>query len=246
MGRNPAVGRQGPRHHAAVIPSEDTAKALEVKQVRCGIGHPETHAADARGARPAAPSADRQGGQHGLRCAACCTRCGTSSRVTPVGKERNRRTRAYQMADKITLLHARASAGLAPQPRSGSGAVRARGSARRRARGTRATRRAPAGRPSRIRGRSDADDRRLPKRGFTNPFRVDRRRRSTCAQLEKLSATEVTPETLDAAGLIGKLDRPGRSCWAPVTPTGPIRFAAWHCPRRRARRSRRPAAAIEE
>ncbi len=42
MGRNPAVGRQGPRHHAAVIPSEDTAKALEVKQIRSSIGHPET------------------------------------------------------------------------------------------------------------------------------------------------------------------------------------------------------------
>jgi large subunit ribosomal protein L30 len=42
MGRNPAVGRQGPRHHAAVIPSEDTAKALEVKQIRSAIGHPET------------------------------------------------------------------------------------------------------------------------------------------------------------------------------------------------------------
>jgi large subunit ribosomal protein L30 len=42
MGRNPAVGRQGPRHHAAVIPSEDTAKVLEVKQIRSTIGHPET------------------------------------------------------------------------------------------------------------------------------------------------------------------------------------------------------------
>ncbi len=42
MGRNPAVGRQGPRHHAAVIPSEDTAKALEVKQIRSSIGHPDT------------------------------------------------------------------------------------------------------------------------------------------------------------------------------------------------------------
>jgi large subunit ribosomal protein L30 len=42
MGRNPAVGRQGPRHHAAVIPNEDTAKALEVKQIRSTIGHPET------------------------------------------------------------------------------------------------------------------------------------------------------------------------------------------------------------
>ena len=42
MGRNPAVGRQGPRHHAAVIPSEDTARALEVKQIRSTIGHPDT------------------------------------------------------------------------------------------------------------------------------------------------------------------------------------------------------------
>jgi large subunit ribosomal protein L30 len=42
MGRNPAVGRQGPRHHAAVIPGEETAKALEVKQIRSSIGHPET------------------------------------------------------------------------------------------------------------------------------------------------------------------------------------------------------------
>ena len=42
MGRNPAVGRQGPRHHAAVIPSEAKAKALEVKQIRSTIGHPET------------------------------------------------------------------------------------------------------------------------------------------------------------------------------------------------------------
>ena len=42
MGRNPAVGRQGPRHHAAVIPTEDSARALRVKQIRSEIGHPET------------------------------------------------------------------------------------------------------------------------------------------------------------------------------------------------------------
>ena len=42
MGRNPAVGRQGPAHHAAVIPSEDGAQALAVKQIRSEIGHPET------------------------------------------------------------------------------------------------------------------------------------------------------------------------------------------------------------
>jgi large subunit ribosomal protein L30 len=42
MGRNPAVGRQGPAHHAAVIPSEANAKALAVKQIRSEIGHSET------------------------------------------------------------------------------------------------------------------------------------------------------------------------------------------------------------
>ena len=42
MGRNPAVGRQGPAHHAAVIPTEDAASSLAVKQIRSEIGHPET------------------------------------------------------------------------------------------------------------------------------------------------------------------------------------------------------------
>ena len=42
MGRNPAVGRQGPAHHAAVIPTEDAARSLSVKQIRSEIGHPET------------------------------------------------------------------------------------------------------------------------------------------------------------------------------------------------------------
>jgi large subunit ribosomal protein L30 len=42
MGRNPAVGRQGPAHHAAVIPSADSASTLAVKQIRSEIGHSET------------------------------------------------------------------------------------------------------------------------------------------------------------------------------------------------------------
>jgi large subunit ribosomal protein L30 len=42
MGRNPAVGRQGPAYHAATIPSEQAAAALRVKQIRSGIGQPET------------------------------------------------------------------------------------------------------------------------------------------------------------------------------------------------------------
>ena len=42
MGRNPVVGRQGPAYHAAVIPSEDQAKSLMVKQIRSSIGHADT------------------------------------------------------------------------------------------------------------------------------------------------------------------------------------------------------------
>ena len=42
MGRNPAVGRQGPAYHAATIPSESEAPAVSVKQIRSEIGHPET------------------------------------------------------------------------------------------------------------------------------------------------------------------------------------------------------------
>ncbi len=42
MGRNPVVGRQGPGHRAAVIPTEDKASTLTVKQVRSGIGHADT------------------------------------------------------------------------------------------------------------------------------------------------------------------------------------------------------------
>jgi len=49
--------------------------------------------------------------------------------------------------------------------------------------------------------------RRLPKRGFTNPFRVESQP-VNLRELKKVSADEVTPETLFSAGLIGKLDAP--------------------------------------
>jgi large subunit ribosomal protein L15 len=49
--------------------------------------------------------------------------------------------------------------------------------------------------------------RRLPKRGFTNPFRVENQA-VNLSQLKQVSATEVSPETLYSAGLIGKLDAP--------------------------------------
>jgi large subunit ribosomal protein L30 len=42
MGRNPAVGRQGPAHHEAAIPAEKAAKELMVKQIRSSIGHAAT------------------------------------------------------------------------------------------------------------------------------------------------------------------------------------------------------------
>ena len=42
MARNPVVGRQGPAHHAAVIPAEAEASTLAVTQIRSGIGHSDT------------------------------------------------------------------------------------------------------------------------------------------------------------------------------------------------------------
>jgi large subunit ribosomal protein L15 len=49
--------------------------------------------------------------------------------------------------------------------------------------------------------------RRLPKRGFTNPFKVVAQA-VNLGQLKGLEATEVSPETLHAAGLVGKRDVP--------------------------------------
>jgi len=49
--------------------------------------------------------------------------------------------------------------------------------------------------------------RRLPKRGFTNPFRVENQI-VNLGDLKKVSAAEVSPETLYSAGLIGKPDSP--------------------------------------
>ncbi len=42
MGRNPAVGRQGPAHYMATIPTEAQAKRIRVKQIRSTIGRPDT------------------------------------------------------------------------------------------------------------------------------------------------------------------------------------------------------------
>jgi len=47
--------------------------------------------------------------------------------------------------------------------------------------------------------------RRLPKRGFTNPFKVTAQV-VNLADLKKVAATEVSPETLYSAGLVAKAD----------------------------------------
>jgi large subunit ribosomal protein L15 len=49
--------------------------------------------------------------------------------------------------------------------------------------------------------------RRLPKRGFTNPFKVIAQI-VNLRQLDRLTATEVSPATLLEAGLIGEAERP--------------------------------------
>jgi large subunit ribosomal protein L15 len=49
--------------------------------------------------------------------------------------------------------------------------------------------------------------RRLPKRGFTNPFKVHAQP-VNLKDLGRLTATEVNPDTLHAAGLIAKRDLP--------------------------------------
>ncbi len=47
--------------------------------------------------------------------------------------------------------------------------------------------------------------RRLPKRGFTNPFKVVAQT-VNLSELKKVATTEVSPETLYSAGLISKVD----------------------------------------
>ncbi len=49
--------------------------------------------------------------------------------------------------------------------------------------------------------------RRLPKRGFTNPFKV-RAQTVNLRQLSELDLTDLNPETLYAAGLVGRRNRP--------------------------------------
>ena len=49
----------------------------------------------------------------------------------------------------------------------------------------------------------------MPKRGFTNPFKVTAQP-VNLGKLKKLAGQDVTPETLLAAGLISKPDVPAK------------------------------------
>ena len=42
MGRNPVVGRQGPKYHAAVLPATPSKPGSRSRQIRSTIGHAET------------------------------------------------------------------------------------------------------------------------------------------------------------------------------------------------------------
>ena len=111
------------------------------------------------------------------------------------------------MADKITLSSLRPAAGSNPGRKrvgrglgSGLGKTAGRGHKGHKARTGGSTN------PG-FEGGQMPIYRRLPKRGFTNPFRVAAQP-VNLRQLAKLAGQEVSPETLYAAGLIGKPGAP--------------------------------------
>jgi large subunit ribosomal protein L15 len=111
------------------------------------------------------------------------------------------------MADKITLSSLRAAPGSTPArkrvgrgPGSGLGKTAGKGHKGHKARTGGFTN------PG-FEGGQMPMYRRLPKRGFTNPFKVTAQP-VNLRQLAKLGDQDVRPETLYAAGLIGKLGTP--------------------------------------
>ena len=106
------------------------------------------------------------------------------------------------MADKITLSNLRPAEG-STQPRKRVGRGPGSGLGKTAGKGHKA-RTGGSTNPG-FEGGQMPMYRRLPKRGFTNPFKVTAQA-VNLADLQRLSGTEVTPETLTAAGLIGKVD----------------------------------------
>jgi len=111
------------------------------------------------------------------------------------------------MVEKITLSNLRPAAGSAPArkrvgrgPGSGLGKTSGKGHKGHKARTGGATN------PG-FEGGQMPMYRRLPKRGFTNPFKVIVQP-VNLSQLKRVSTTDVSPETLYSAGLIAKVDSP--------------------------------------
>ena len=109
------------------------------------------------------------------------------------------------MADRITLSSLRPAAGSAPArkrvgrgPGSGLGKTSGKGHKGHKARTGGQTN------PG-FEGGQMPMYRRLPKRGFTNPFKVTAQP-VNLAKLKLVAGTDVTPETLHAAGLISRID----------------------------------------
>ena len=107
------------------------------------------------------------------------------------------------MADKITLSSLRPAAGsnvtrrrVGRGPGSGLGKTSGKGHKGHKAR-------TGGGTNPGFEGGQMPMFRRLPKRGFTNPFKVTAQT-VNLRQLAKLAGTELTPETLFAAGLVSK------------------------------------------
>jgi large subunit ribosomal protein L15 len=136
-------------------------------------------------------------GAAGRRSSGAAKRAATSSRSRPAAaapQERRLTLSNLSPADGSTQARKRVGRG----PGSGLGKTSGKGNKGHKARTGGATN------PG-FEGGQMPMYRRLPKRGFTNPFREEAQV-VNLLDLKKVSAAEVTPETLYSAGLIGKAD----------------------------------------
>ncbi len=109
------------------------------------------------------------------------------------------------MADKITLSNLAPAAG-STQPRKRVGRGPGSGLGKTSGKGHKGHKaRTGGGTNPGFEGGQMPMYRRLPKRGFTNPFKVTAQA-VNLADLKRMSGTEVSPETLYSAGLIAKVD----------------------------------------
>src|SRR5205814_10214660 len=159
---------------------------------------PGDHAAHAPRARSPASSADRPGDQH---------RVSPRHAVQGAAPRRGGAGRGEVMADEIktlTLSSLRPARGSTQSrkrvgrgPGSGLGKTSGKGNKGHKAR-------TGGGTNPGFEGGQMPMYRRLPKRGFTNPYKAEAQP-VNLHQLKKLSVTELNPETLHSAGLVSRL-----------------------------------------